>query len=98
MNTKVFRVSSFAGLPINRNPQTPVKQAIVYLPEDVLQKTPNPVDKAKFAASQALESEIKKGPQFKDGYHWEVESAEVDLSEYITPNYTSSDGSKVWLN
>jgi hypothetical protein len=96
MKTTVFRVSCFAGLPTNRTPQTPVKKATVHLTEEALQKTPNPQDKAKYLARQIWGSEIEKDPHFSD-CHWEVEATEVDLSEYVTPNLTSSDG-KAWRN
>lgn len=97
MKTKVFRVFCIAGLPPNRIPQTPVKKVTVSLKHDVLQKTPIPEEKAKSWAMQILKSEIERDPQFKSGYHWEVESTEADLSEYLTPNLTSADG-RAWLN
>jgi hypothetical protein len=32
MQTKVFRVSCVAGIPLDRAPQTPIKKVTVYLP------------------------------------------------------------------
>ena len=36
MQTKVFRVSCVAGIPLDRAPQTPIKKVTVYLPAAVL--------------------------------------------------------------
>lgn len=99
MKTKVFRVYCFAGKRHERTPETPVKVVTVYLPDAVLDKTPNPKEKAETLARGVLSQEILKDPGFKNGYHFEVALAEVDLSEYGDPNLEStSEGSKAWLN
>ena len=98
MQTKVFRVSCVAGIPLDRAPQTPIKKVTVYLPTSVLLTTPSPQAKAQQLASEALRLEIMNDPQFKSGCYWETESTDVDLSKYGTPNLQSSDGSKAWRN
>jgi hypothetical protein len=96
MKTKVFRVSCFSGERLERTPQTPVKRTTIYFPDNVLGTTPSPKEKAEQWAIEVLR--LRNDPQFKGRCHCDVESAEVDLSEYGTPNLESPQGSKAWIN
>lgn len=97
MKTKVFRVSCFAGIPLDRTPETPVKKVTVYLPDNVRRESPSPEGKAQTLAHEVLKLEIANDHQF-GVCHWVTESTEVDLSDYATPNLESSNCSKVWRN
>lgn len=97
MKRKVFRVYCIAGQRLDRTHQTPIKMATVDLTDEVLQQTPNPQERAKYFALEILKPEIEKDPRFRSGHYLEVKSMEVDLSEYATPNLTSTAG-RAWLN
>jgi hypothetical protein len=97
--SKVIVVYCIAGQAIGRTPDTPRKAAIVYLPEEVLAKTPIAEFKAQHLTEQVLQQQIANDLAFRGSCHWEFETARVaDLSGFGMPDLTSSDGSKVWLN
>ena len=92
--TKVFRVRYIAGDVQSRTPQTPIKNVTVYLPEAVQRNALNPKDTARYFSDQVIGPKISKDPQFKDLHHFEIEIAEVDLSEYPKLNLEASSGVK----
>jgi len=94
--TKVFRVRHFAGASESRTPQTPVKTVTVYLPNAIRPNDLSPVEQARILADKLVGLEVLNDPLFRDQSHYEIETAEADLSEYGKADLELPSGEKAW--